>query len=148
MLITGLVVSGSISVLCASANPNTFLANSITAICIPRQIPKKGRPFSLAYFTAVILPSIPRCPKPGATNRPSRPSNFSDTFSSFINSLCTFTTCTLHSFTAPACIKLSNIDLYASCSSIYFPINPIVTLLLGYFNLSRKTFHFAKSGSL
>ena len=31
-------------------------------------MPKKGRLFSRAYFTAVILPSIPLLPNPGATN--------------------------------------------------------------------------------
>ncbi|GAH69426.1 unnamed protein product, partial [marine sediment metagenome] len=40
----------------------TFRASSITAHCIPKQIPKKGILFSLAYFTVSILPSIPLFP--------------------------------------------------------------------------------------
>ena len=38
---------------------NTFLPYSMTAICMPRQMPKNGKPDSLAYFTAVIFPSTP-----------------------------------------------------------------------------------------
>ena len=67
---------GSISVECASVKSKTFLANSMTAICIPRQIPKNGKLFSLAYLTAMILPSTPLMPKPGATSNPSRLSKF------------------------------------------------------------------------
>ena len=42
----------------------TLRANSITANCIPKQIPKKGNLFNLAYSIAFILPSAPRIPKP------------------------------------------------------------------------------------
>jgi hypothetical protein len=40
---------------------------------MPRQIPKNGILFSLAYFAAFILPSIPRSPNPGAIRIPSNP---------------------------------------------------------------------------
>ena len=43
----------------ASDIPHTFLANSITAHCRPRQIPKKGILFFRIYSIAEILPSIP-----------------------------------------------------------------------------------------
>ena len=43
---------------------NTFLANSIIAICIPKQIPKKGILLTLAYLIAAILPSVPLLPNP------------------------------------------------------------------------------------
>ena len=39
--------------------------------CMPRQIPKNGILFSLAYFIARILPSIPRIPNPPGTTIPS-----------------------------------------------------------------------------
>ena len=102
ILITGSGLLGSISTECACFNPNTFLAYSITAICIPKQIPKNGNLFSLAYCTAIIFPSIPLLPKPGATNKPSKPFNFSFTFSALSSSLCTLTTFTFTSFIAPA----------------------------------------------
>ncbi len=146
--ITGSLEVGSISVEWAFLIPKIFLANSITAICIPRQIPKNGNPFSLAYFTAVIFPSIPRWPKPGATNKPSRPASLSPTLSSVMNSEWIYCTCTLHSLIAPAWTKDSRIDLYASCNSTYLPINPIVTFDWGFFNLFKNSFHFPNSGSL
>ena len=59
-------MEGFISVECASDFPITLRANSITAHCMPRQIPKKGIPFSRAYLIVEIFPSIPRFPKPGA----------------------------------------------------------------------------------
>ena len=60
----------------APLSPRTFLPNSITAHCIPRQIPKKGILFSLAYLMALILPSMPLCPNPGATRIPSKSLEF------------------------------------------------------------------------
>ena len=48
----GLVVFSHNSVESASLIPKTFLANSIVASCIPRQIPKKGILFSLANLIA------------------------------------------------------------------------------------------------
>lgn len=45
----------------------TDLANSITAICIPKQIPKYGTLFSLAYLAARTMPLTLRCPNPPGT---------------------------------------------------------------------------------
>ena len=42
----------------------TFLANSITATCIPKQIPKNGIFFVLANLATLIIPSIPLPPNP------------------------------------------------------------------------------------
>lgn len=67
---TGLLVVLSNSSLFASCNPKTFRAYSITAICRPKQIPKKGILFSRAYFATLILPSVPRDPKPPGTKIP------------------------------------------------------------------------------
>lgn len=64
---------GSNSVLFASSSPRTERANSITAICIPRQIPRKGIFFSRAYFAARIFPSTPLSPNPPGTRTPSAP---------------------------------------------------------------------------
>jgi len=66
----------------ASVKLQTFLANSMTAHCKPRQIPKKGILFSLTYLIAAIFPSIPREPKPGPTSIPSIPWRISAMFSS------------------------------------------------------------------
>ena len=43
--------------------PAVFRAPSIQAICIPRQIPKKGISRSRANLTEAIFPSLPRSPK-------------------------------------------------------------------------------------
>ena len=61
---TGYGVSGSISVELAPSRPQTFRANSETATCIPRQMPRYGIPRSRATRQAVIFPSQPREPKP------------------------------------------------------------------------------------
>lgn len=45
----------------------TFLATSITDICMPKQIPRYGTLFSLAYFAAKIIPFTPRSPNPPGT---------------------------------------------------------------------------------
>jgi hypothetical protein len=47
-LMTGCGVALSNSVLVAPFKPQTLRANSMTAICMPRQMPKYGMPFSRA----------------------------------------------------------------------------------------------------
>ena len=55
----------------ASSIPQTFLANSITAHCNPKHIPKNGMLFFLMYSIAEIFPSIPLYPNPpGTITRP------------------------------------------------------------------------------
>ena len=66
---------GAISVECASLRPQTLRANSITATCMPRQMPRYGMRFSRAYWIAWILPSMPRSPKPPGTRIASTPSS-------------------------------------------------------------------------
>ena len=68
----GFLVSGLNSLEAASLIPNSFLAYSIHASCIPKQIPKKGTLFKRAYFIAAIFPSAPRSPKPPGTKIPSQ----------------------------------------------------------------------------
>ena len=77
---TGYLQSDTISVELAFMRPTLFLAYSITAICIPKQIPRKGTLFNLAYEIAMIFPSIPLSPNPGATISPSKFSSFSFKF--------------------------------------------------------------------
>jgi len=87
--------------------PQTFLANSITAHCNPRHIPKKGIFFSLAYLTAFILPSIPLSPKPPGTRIPETPlRSLSGESNSYCSALIVLTI-TLVLFSAPAWIKAS-----------------------------------------
>ena len=74
----------SISLELASAIPSTLRANSITAHCMPRQMPRNGMPFSRAKRTASILPSMPRFPNPGATRIPAIRPNCAATFDASI----------------------------------------------------------------
>ena len=69
--ITGYGVSGSISVEFAPSSPQTWRANSETATCIPRQMPRYGIASSRATRQARIFPSQPREPKPPGTSTPS-----------------------------------------------------------------------------
>ncbi len=68
---TGYGVSGSISVEFAPSSPTTWRANSETATCMPRQMPRYGMRRSRATWHARILPSQPREPKPPGTSTPS-----------------------------------------------------------------------------
>ena len=68
---TGCGVSGSNSLEFAPSSPATWRANSTTATCMPRQIPRYGMPFSRANRAAAILPSMPRIPKPPGISTPS-----------------------------------------------------------------------------
>ena len=67
----GCGVFSSNSVEFAFSIPNTFLQNSIVAICNPKQTPRYGILFTLAYSAAFIFPSIPLIPKPPGTRIPS-----------------------------------------------------------------------------
>ena len=71
--ITGNGVSRSNSVELAPSIPATWRANSQTATCIPRQIPRYGICCSRAICAARILPSKPRPPKPPGIRIPSAP---------------------------------------------------------------------------
>ena len=61
---TGCGASSAISVELAPSRPTTLRANSMQAICMPRQIPRNGISFSRRYWIARIFPSTPREPKP------------------------------------------------------------------------------------
>ncbi len=67
----GLFLSNSVEL--ARSRPSTLRANSATAHCMPRQMPKKGMPRSRAKRMASTLPSMPRSPNPPGTSRPSTP---------------------------------------------------------------------------
>ncbi len=56
---TGLFVVLENSEEFASDIPHSLRANSITAHCRPKQIPRKGILFFLRYSIAPIFPSIP-----------------------------------------------------------------------------------------
>ena len=55
--------------------PARFRAASITAICMPKQMPRNGTLRSRAKRTASILPAVPRSPKPPGTRMPCTPSS-------------------------------------------------------------------------
>jgi hypothetical protein len=67
--ITLCAAEGLNSALLAPDSPSLERAYSITAHCMPRQMPKKGLRASRAYLIAWILPSTPRSPKPPAEAR-------------------------------------------------------------------------------
>ena len=71
----GYGVSTLNSVESASFKSQPLRANSMQAVCMPRQIPKYGTFFSRAYRIAISMPSIPRFPKPPGTRMPSYPSS-------------------------------------------------------------------------
>src|SRR5207302_1861118 len=58
----------------ASGRLARWRAASITAICMPKQMPKYGTCRSRAKRAASILPSAPRSPKPPGTRMPWTPS--------------------------------------------------------------------------
>ena len=94
----------------ASAMPQTCRAVSITAICIPRQIPKKGMFCSRAYRMAEIIPSIPRSPKPPGTRMPSAPASISAALPSVTASESTQRSFTLTPFSMPPWVRASTTD--------------------------------------
>ena len=66
--ITGCGVCGSNSVLCAPASPATLRAYSMTASCMPRQMPRYGIVvLARDNGSPRIFPSTPRFPKPPGT---------------------------------------------------------------------------------
>ena len=106
---TGWAVAAS-SLEWASARPHTWRANSTTAICIPRQMPRKGTLFSRAYRTAEIFPSMPRSPKPPGTRMPSAPARSRAAFSSVTVSESTQRISTFTSFSMPPWVRASTTE--------------------------------------
>ena len=143
--ITGCGVSGFTSVELAPFKPQTWRANSITAICIPKQMPKKGTRSSRAQRTAAILPSVPRGPKPIGTSTPSTsliaPSpSFSTTSES------TYSSSTAHSLAMPPCASASLRLLYESTTSTYLPTTAIRTRSFGLFATATIFFQRPRLG--
>ncbi|VVB69701.1 Uncharacterised protein [uncultured archaeon] len=98
------------SVLLAPSRPQTFLANSITASCMPKHNPRYGTFISRAYCTALIFPSVPREPKPPGTRIPStsrsiRSGEPCSRSSASIQMTSIFTPASI-----PACFRLSRMD--------------------------------------
>mmetsp|Transcript_9181 Transcript_9181/g.29605 ORF Transcript_9181/g.29605 Transcript_9181/m.29605 type:complete len:244 (-) Transcript_9181:691-1422(-) len=154
----GCSVVGSISVECASAWPHTFLANSITATCMPKQMPKYGISFSRAYFAAHIFPSTPLPPKPPGTNTPSALFNFAHA-SSYLSSFACLdssskSSASIHkifnflSHAIDECINAFVTDKYESPKPVYFPTTAIEhgTCTLSHF--SALCFHASNFNGL
>ena len=116
------------------------------AICIPKQIPKKGIFFSLAYLIAAILPSVPLLPNPPGINIPETLLSFLliSFFFSLSDSILTKLTFTL--FAIPPCVNASSKDLYASFKFTYLPIIPISITLLFFKTVEVIFFHGFKLG--
>lgn len=68
---TGSGVTASNSTEAAFGMLQIFRANSMTAICMPKQIPRYGVLFLRAQLAALIIPSVPRLPNPPGTKTPS-----------------------------------------------------------------------------
>mmetsp|Transcript_10287 Transcript_10287/g.38139 ORF Transcript_10287/g.38139 Transcript_10287/m.38139 type:complete len:353 (+) Transcript_10287:527-1585(+) len=128
---------GTISVECACLIPSTFLANSITAACMPRQIPRNGVLDSRAYCAARIFPSVPRSPNPPGTRMPStdltlpHASSYATSFSTRCASssipASTHTICSLRSLATALCISAFVTDRYESPKPVYLPTIAMVT---------------------
>jgi len=140
-------VFGSSSTLCASWNPQTCLANSMMATCIPRQRPRYGTLFSLAYFAAEIIPSTPREPNPPGTMIPAISPSSSFALSSFNVSESIQWRSTVARSAIPPCFNASTTEMYASCSAIYFPTKAIFTSLFGWRRESTIASQSFKFGS-
>ena len=108
--ITGNGVSRSISVELAPSMPATWRANSLTATCIPRQMPRYGILRSRAIWAARILPSQPRPPKPPGIRMPSALSSRAATSGSPTVSESTQSTSTLQPWWMPECRSASTTD--------------------------------------
>src|SRR5581483_4094442 len=111
---TGNGVSGSISVEFAPSRPTTCRANSDTATCMPRQMPRYGICRSRATWQARIFPSQPRDPKPPGTSTPSTVSSSSAVSSYDMSSASTHCTWTAQPCASPPCFSASWTERYAS----------------------------------
>ena len=142
--ITGFLAFSSNSVLFAPSKP-FILANSTTIHCIPRQIPNNGICFSIEYLTASSFPDIPLSPKPPGIRSASNFAIFSllTLSSALIYSISTFTPCS-----AAACLRDSLILMYASSSSTYFPIIPMLIFVSSILRESTIRLHSYRSGFL
>ena len=89
------------------SRPQTWRANSETATCIPRQMPRYGIASSRATRQARIFPSQPREPKPPGTSTPSTPASSARASSSVMFSASTQRTLTSQPFWIPACRSAS-----------------------------------------
>ena len=83
--ITGSAHSGANSLECESSRLHMWRANSMTATCIPRQMPKNGSPRSRAQRIASTMPSTPRTPNPPGTSSPCTGPNNSAARSAEVN---------------------------------------------------------------
>ncbi len=104
--------------------PQTWRANSTTATCMPRQIPRYGTPRSRANRAAVILPSMPRPPKPPGTRMPSARSRAASRWRS---SASTQSMCSSTPWWMAACLSASATERYASWSWTYLPTRAMRT---------------------
>ncbi len=128
--------------------PATLRANSITAACIPRHIPKNGILFSLAYLTAQILPSMPRDPNPPGTSMPSAIPRVPAQLSSSIFSESTNVRFTLQSLEIPPWDRASFKLLYDSVRSTYFPTIAMLTEYFGFLYFSTSSSQASSLGAL
>ena len=129
--------------------PNTSLANSTTAICIPKHIPKNGILFSLAYFIVAILPSIPLLPNPPGTIIPLYFPRTSFAFSLLIFSQFTISIFTFALLANPPCFTASITEIYESSNFTYFPtIAMFMSLSITFFTLNIIFSHSSFLGSM
>jgi hypothetical protein len=84
--------------------PHTLRANSMIAVCMPRQMPKKGSPVSRAARIASTIPSRRARRSPRAPSRPSYAARISRARAAVVNrSLDTQSTSTPTAVAMPPC---------------------------------------------
>mmetsp|Transcript_14615 Transcript_14615/g.43241 ORF Transcript_14615/g.43241 Transcript_14615/m.43241 type:complete len:426 (-) Transcript_14615:386-1663(-) len=162
-------VDSSNSTECAPARPRTDRAYSTTSICMPRQIPRYGTPFSRAYLAVAILPSTPRLPNPPGTMIPSTerrirhvssclalrsstdwaalPSSAGAAEAGSSRSELSIHLITIFRFTShAACFRALMTERYESCSPVYLPTRAMVTSTSNASMAWAMVLHFSRSG--
>ncbi|WVZ03798.1 hypothetical protein V8G54_024604 [Vigna mungo] len=130
----------------------------MTAICIPKQMPRNGTLFSRAYFAARIFPCTPLSPNPPGTRIPLAPfkraqadlcaSGSSLEVSSSRFSAGTQSTTSLRLQATAACKSAFSTERYASERFVYFPTIAILTDSLNLSYTFVVAIHSLKLGSV
>mmetsp|Transcript_3181 Transcript_3181/g.11503 ORF Transcript_3181/g.11503 Transcript_3181/m.11503 type:complete len:327 (+) Transcript_3181:525-1505(+) len=148
--------AGSNSALFASFSPTTLRAYSMTASCMPRQMPKYGIRCSRAYLAARIFPSTPRSPNPPGTRMPSARFSLAQassyvraslrSCSGWSSSAATQIRSSLWPAATAACSRALRMDRYESESPVYLPTTAMPTFFVSVSSRSARSCHWVMSG--